>query len=300
MNVEVSPVNTRVSGNFDVLPKEGLPSGFNHLDQFFGGFKPEDLIIIAGRSAIGKTTFALNLAKNISINQNNACAYFTTNCSKNILGRILAGIITKIPVDKIKFNLLNDDETKKIKETESLLNNSPLYIFDSCKHTPKTIYSEVEKINSFSNISLIIIDFFQGVFSDETVDSEDFNLQKITSIKAIANIFKIPVILLIDLPDDIDLRDEKRPNLDDLNALGILEINPELVCFLYKEDYYFPKEYNGGVEIIESNSGHKKHYFRKDNFKKTEFIFARNYYGSQGTVYFSFHVDTCLYKFPEF
>nr|YP_009297856.1 replication helicase subunit [Kumanoa americana]AOM67590.1 replication helicase subunit [Kumanoa americana] len=230
--------------------EKGLMSGFTEIDQITGGFKNSDLIIIAGRPSMGKTSFALSIISNIinlsSSNTKIKVGIFSLETStKQILYKLLS-ITAHIPLNKLLTGYINQNEWITIQKTSACIINSISYIDDTANLSIDHLHSKTKLIkNKHSTINLIVIDYLQLIQSEKTyLASRTEELAVITrSLKILAKDLHIPIIVLSQLNRNVESRVNKKPLLSDLRESGCVSSNNHLITNKKLSLYFYPYEY---------------------------------------------------------
>ena len=235
----------------------GVSSGFYELDSFTQGFQKSDLIVIAGRPSMGKTSLSLNMGLNVIKNTKLPVLFFNFEMSKEqLLYRFITNE-TNIPSNRLKTGSLYKQDWIILKNVIEDLSKLPIFIDDSPNPSLQDIRSQIKKIILEQNhLGLIIIDYLQLMqYSRLKFENRVQEISQITRfLKTLAREFSIPVIILSQLSRNIEIRTNKRPILSDLRESGSIEQDADLVMMLYKEDYYNSsfdqKDDNNLVELI--------------------------------------------------
>jgi replicative DNA helicase len=201
---------------------EGYLSKFYDLDAMTQGFQKSDLIIIAGRPAMGKTAFALNIAKDICLKYNMPVIFFSLEMTKEQLVYRLISIETEIPSIRLKLGHLNEEEWKKIHKSFNELSALPLYIDDTPNISLNDINYKLQQIKSqFGFVGIVIIDYLQLLESLKKTENRAQEISQITrTLKTFAREFNLPIIVLSQLSRNVESRNNKRPVLSDLRESG--------------------------------------------------------------------------------
>lgn len=230
----------------------GIPCGFYDLDAMTSGFGRSDLIVIAGRPAMGKSSFALNLGFNIAKVQKLPVAVFTLEMSKEQLTERLLSSEAKIESNRIRSGKISQAEWEPLTTAISELADLPLFIDDTPNPTVSEIRSKARKLQAANGgkLGLILIDYLQ--LMDGGSDNRVQDLSRITrSLKGLARELNVPVIALSQLNRSVESRTNKRPMLSDLRESGSVEQDADLVMMIYRDDYYNPDTPDRGIaEII--------------------------------------------------
>jgi len=218
-----------------------IPSGYQALDELLGGFQKSDLIIIAARPSMGKTAFALSIARNAAIDHNASIAIFSLEMSTLQLTTRLISAEAKIDAHKIRTGRFKASEGSRISRTADKLRNAKIFIDDSPAQTILEIRAKARRLKAEKNIGLIIIDYLQlidveGKRKDASREREISVISR--SLKALAKELNIPVIALSQLNRAVEMRHEKRPMLSDLRESGSIEQDADVVLLLYRPEVY--------------------------------------------------------------
>jgi replicative DNA helicase len=256
-----------------VLP--GLPSGFDNLDLLTQGFQKSDLIIVAGRPAMGKTALCLNIASAICTNHRLPVIFFSLEMSKEQLMYRLLANETKISNMSLRSGNINKTDWNKLSLTIKNLSTLPIFIDDTPNISIQNIRLKIKKILfEQTRVGLVVIDYLQLMqISNSRSDNRVQELSQITrALKTIAREFNIPIIALSQLSRSVESRTDKRPMLSDLRESGSIEQDADLVLMLYRESYYKNKQTNN----------------EQLNLDIAELIVAKHRNGPTGTVNLKF------------
>lgn len=245
----------RIHKDKDKGALRGVPSGFKGLDNATSGFQKSDLIILAARPSMGKTSFALNLAENAAIDEKLPVAVFSLEMSKDQLVDRLLSSQAGVDSWKLRNGNLSDDDFPKIGYAMGVLSEAPLFIDDSAGGNIMEIRAKARRLQMEHGLGLIIIDYLQ-LMSGHSRNSDGNRVQEISEIsrglKGLARELDVPVIALSQLSRAVEHRDDKRPQLSDLRESGSIEQDADIVMFLYREEYYHPEneEKKGITEVL--------------------------------------------------
>ncbi len=239
----------------------GAKTGFTLLDTVTTGLNKSDLIIIAARPGMGKTSFAMNIATNVARHAAKDVAVFSLEMSKEQLATRMLSTEALVDSNKLRSGLLSDDDWVRLATGADVLCNMPIFLDDTAGTNVPQIKAKLRRVK---NLGLVVIDYLQLLGS--TVKSENMVLrvQEITrNLKIMAKELDVPVILLSQLSRAVESRPDKRPLLSDLRDSGSIEQDADIVMFLYRDSYY-------NKESTEQNI--------------SECIVAKNRHGETGTV----------------
>ncbi len=246
---------------------KGIPTGIGTLDTAITGLNRSDLILLAARPGMGKTSFALNIARNVAVQSKRRVAFFSLEMTKEQLASRLLSAEGLIQGTKLRTGKLSDDEWTKLIEAGDVLGKCDMYFDD----TPGITVPEIKaKLRRLKNVDLVIIDYLQLMAGSRRIDNRVQEISEITrNLKILAKEFNIPVITLSQLSRASEQRAEHKPQLSDLRDSGSIEQDADIVLFLYREDYYKNGEGTEG-ENSDRNSG--------------ECIIAKNRHGETRSV----------------
>lgn len=241
-------------GEFD----EGvIPTGFTDLNnQLLGGLHRSDLVIVAGRPSMGKTSFAMNIAQYVSVTEQLPVAVFSLEMGiEQLVLRMLAceaGINQNFVRSSNALSMLKKEHWSALLAASGKLSEAPLYIDDTPGISPLEIRSKLRRLMSQVDIRLVVIDYLQLMTLKTRTDSREQEISEISrTLKAIAKEFRIPVIALSQLNRRVEERGEKRPMMSDLRESGAIEQDADIICFIYRDEVYNPEtQEKGKAEII--------------------------------------------------
>ncbi|QQG46714.1 MAG: replicative DNA helicase [Candidatus Azosocius agrarius] len=231
----------------------GLSSGFFKFDKLTSGLQKADLIIIAGRPSMGKTTFAMNIAEHNIITTNKPILIFSMEMPSEQIGMRLLSSITKIELQKIRTGSLNDNEWKQIMLKIPLINNKKLFIDDSESLSPIDIRTKARKITKeHGQLGIIIIDYLQLMKIQGINENRTYEISEISrSLKSLAKELNVPLIALSQLNRSLEQRIDRRPIMSDLRESGAIEQDADLIIFIYRDElYHKDSKHKGIAEII--------------------------------------------------
>lgn len=241
------------------LSSPGIPCGFHDLDVMTGGFQRSDLIIVAARPAIGKTSFCTNVAHHIASQQKTPVAFFSLEMSKEqLVQRILSGE-AKIESNRLRSGQINTNEWEPISRAIGELSEIPLFIDDTPNITVNEIRSKARRLKAEQGdeLGMIVIDYLQ-LMEGSSPHNRVQELSQITrSLKGLARELNVPIIALSQLNRGVETRNDKRPLMSDLRESGALEQDSDLVVMLYRDEYYNPDTPDRGIaEVIITKHRH--------------------------------------------
>jgi replicative DNA helicase len=219
----------------------GVGSGFKDLDEITAGFQPSDLIIIAARPSMGKTSFVLNIAQNAALDNNVPVAFFSLEMSKEQLVQRLLTSEGRVDAQRLRKGKLHDDEFVRLGRAAGILSHAPIWIDDTPGITLLEMRSKARRLKIDNNIGLVVIDYLQLMQGPMQSESRQQEISYISrSLKALARELRVPVVALSQLSRAPEQRtgENKRPQLSDLRESGAIEQDADLVMFIYRQEMY--------------------------------------------------------------
>ena len=243
----------------------GLSTGFEDLNGISSGLQPSELIIVAARPSMGKTTLALNMAHHIAVKERKPVAFFSLEMSREQLAQRMLCAEAGIDAQKMRRGFLSQEEWQKLTRAVGPLSESPLYIDDSASLSVMEVRAKSRRLKSERGLEAVFVDYLQLMRGFSRTENRQQELSEISrSLKALAKELSVPVIALSQLSRAVEKRDSRRPILSDLMESGGIEANADMVLFIYRESYYnketekrniaeiiVAKQRNGPVGMIE-------------------------------------------------
>ncbi len=228
-------------------PGEPIPyvlSGYAGLDEFLGGFQRADLMIIAGRPSMGKTSFALSIAGNAAVKQGACVALFSLEMAREPL--VLRMLASEANVDSRRIRLgshTTEEEEKRIMDAIGILSEAKIYLDDSPQLRVVEMRSKARRLHFEHSIDLIIVDYLQLMQGEGRGENRVQEISYISrSLKALARELNVPVIAISQLSRAVEWRASHKPQLSDLRESGSIEQDADVVMFVYRDDYYYNRE----------------------------------------------------------
>lgn len=231
----------------------GLSTGFGDLDRMTTGLHPGDMVIVAGRPAMGKTAFAMNLAENCALGADGVALVFSMEMTKAEMTKRLMASIGRIELSRLRNGRLLDDDWDKFSVALSKLNDAKIVIDETGGLTLAQIRSRARRTKrQQGRLDLVVIDYIQmmeaGGHGGENRNAELTQISR--GIKAMAKELRVPVVALSQLSRKVEERTNKRPVLSDLRESGALEQDADLILMLYRDEYYKPDTDNRGIAEV--------------------------------------------------
>jgi replicative DNA helicase len=271
----------------------GLNTGYKNLNRFTSGFQRSDLIIIAGRPSMGKTSLALSIAKNMAVvttknPEDYSVAFFSLEMSETQLVTRLLSVESNVELYKLRNATIDNEEWVKVTDAAGRLSSSKFYIDDEPILNPRVLSSKARKMKLELDIDAIFIDYLQLMQIKNKKENRQQEITDITrSMKLLARELDIPIICLSQLSRAVEKRDNKRPMLSDLRESGAIEQDADVVIFLYRDEYYKSKNEDSDDENYDFNKA-----------QLTEIIIAKQRNGPTATLKLSFLPKTTGFFLP--
>lgn len=263
---EIQPLLTQVVERIDMLyhrdnPSEitGVPTGFTDLDQKTSGLQPGDLVIIAGRPSMGKTSLALNIAEYVGIDLHLPVAVFSMEMSGTQLVMRMMGSVGRLDQHKVRTGKLQDDDWQKLTDAVGKLNDAAIYIDESGALTAPQLQARARRLHrQCGGLGLLVIDYLQLMSGAGEGENRATEISQISrSLKALAKELNVPVVALSQLNRSLEQRTNRRPIMSDLRESGAIEQDADLILFIYRDEVYNPETKDKGMaEIIIGKQRH--------------------------------------------
>ena len=229
----------------------GVPTGFAELDELTNGLHPGQMIIVAARPAIGKSTLALDFARSAAIRNNLTTAVFSLEMSASEIMTRLLSAEAGLKLHSLRTGKLTDDDWERLSKVTSRIENAPLYIDDSPNLTMMEIRAKARRMKQRYDLKLVVIDYLQLMSSGKKVENRQVEVSEFSrQIKLLAKELGIPVVAISQLNRASEQRTDKRPLLSDLRESGSLEQDADMVILLHREDAYNKDDRPGEADLI--------------------------------------------------
>jgi replicative DNA helicase len=229
-----------------------VPSGYHELDQLTAGFQPSDLVIVAGRPGMGKTSFVLNVAQYAAIEAQVPVGFFSLEMSKQQLVMRLLCSEAKVDSHRLRRGMLRDSDWPKLTRGAGSLAEAPIFIDDTPGLSTLELRAKARRLKSDADLGLIIVDYLQLMRGRGSYDVREQEISEISrTLKALAKELNIPVVALSQLNRGVEARADKRPMISDLRESGAIEQDADVIAFIYRDEVYHETSDEKGVaEII--------------------------------------------------
>ena len=237
----------------------GVPTGFYELDKMTHGLHGGQMIIVAARPAVGKSTFALDIARNGAIKNDKPVLFFSLEMSKAEIAMRMLSAESEISLSKMRGGTLSSEEWKKLASVRGRINDAPLFIDDSANLTMVEIRAKSRRLREQLGLELIVIDYLQLLSSGKKVESRQQEVSEFSrSIKLLAKELNIPVIAIAQLNRNSEQKSDKTPEISHLRESGSLEQDADVVILLHREDIGqkdHPRAGEGDIILAKQRNG---------------------------------------------
>jgi len=258
-------------------PITGVPSGFVDFDHLTSGLQPSDLIIIAGRPAMGKTSLALSIARHVGVDVGSPVAVFSLEMSREQIVMRLLCSEARVDNSRARSGRLEESDFPKLVEAASRLAQAPIFIDDTPAISVLEMRAKARRLNRESPLGLIVVDYLQlmrgNTRQPERREQEISEISR--SLKALAKELNLPILALSQLNRSVETRQDKRPLMADLRESGAIEQDADIISFVYRDEVYNPETSDKGV---------------------AEFIVSKHRNGPIGTVRLAFQAEYTLFE----
>ena len=247
----VESVEQRMQNASDVT---GMPTGFTDLDKMTSGLQPSDLIIIAGRPSMGKTSLALNMAEHVAIEKKMPVAVFSMEMASMQLTTRLIGSVGRVDQHKMRTGQLDDDDWEKLTDSLGQLNEAPIHIDEGSALNTFEVRARARRLQrQVGQLGLIVIDYIQLMSAPigKQTENRATEISEISrSLKSLAKELHVPVVALSQLNRSVEQRVDKRPVMSDLRESGAIEQDADVIMFIYRDEVYNPESPDKGLAEI--------------------------------------------------
>jgi len=230
----------------------GIPTGFVEFDKMTSGLQKADLVIVAGRPSMGKSSWAMSVAEYAAVEKKIGVALFSIEMSKEQLVQRMLCSHARVDAQKVRTGFLLPSDWPKLTAAAGKLSTAPVFIDDTPAISVLELRAKARRLKSRHDIQLLIVDYLQLMRGSYRVESRQQEISDISrSLKALARELSVPIIGISQLSRAVESRQDHRPQLSDLRESGAIEQDADLVVLLMREEYYFPTEENKGIaELI--------------------------------------------------
>ncbi len=254
--IKVSSILSSVVDRIDELYRNpdalrGVPTGFNQFDQMTGGLQQGDLVIVAGRPSMGKTSLAVNMAENAALGHGIPAAVFSMEMSSEQLTLRMISSLGRIDQSNLRTGRLSEEDWPRIDTAMTQLSQAPLFVDETPALTPTELRARARRLKREHNVGLIVVDYLQLMQVPGTKENRATEISEISrSLKALAKELHVPVIALSQLNRGVEQRTDKKPVMSDLRESGAIEQDADVIVLIYREDFYEPDTPRKGIADI--------------------------------------------------
>ena len=229
----------------------GISTGFTEFDKLTAGLQPGELIVIAGRPSMGKTSLAINIAENAAIGSKVPTAIFSMEMPSQQLAFRMISSLGRVDQAHLRTGRFPDEDWSRINTAVQLMSDAPIFIDDSAGLSPTEIRARSRRLHREHGLGLIVIDYLQLMQVPGTRENRATEISEISrSLKALAKELELPIIALSQLNRSVEQRPDKRPIMSDLRESGAIEQDADLILFIYREEVYNPDTPRKGIADI--------------------------------------------------
>ena len=251
-------LNTLLEETFDEMERiskgvgpEGVLSGFRDLDKLTNGFHPSNMIVIAARPAVGKSTLALDIVRNAAIHEKKTAVIFSLEMSRSEITMRMLSAEARVALNSIRSGALTDDEWARLARRMGEISDAPLFIDDSANLSMMEIRAKARRLKQRHDLKLIVIDYLQLMSSGKKVENRQQEVSEFSRhLKLMAKELDIPVIAISQLNRSPEQRADKKPMLSDLRESGAIEQDADMVILLHREDLYDKQNRSGEADLF--------------------------------------------------
>jgi replicative DNA helicase len=244
---DFTPVRKALIEAFDVLQTRhasgggitGLPTGYTEFDEMTAGLQPTDLLILAARPSMGKTTLALNMAEYAALKSKKAVAIFSMEMSASQLALRMISSVGRVNATRLRTGALEDEDWSRVSSAIQLMRDVKVFIDDTPALSPDVLRAKARRLKREHDLGLIVIDYLQLMAVPGNSENRATEISEISrSLKGLAKELNVPVIALSQLNRSLETRTDKRPVMADLRESGAIEQDADVIVFIYRDEYY--------------------------------------------------------------
>jgi replicative DNA helicase len=230
---------------------EGVKTGFKDLDALTNGFHPGNMIVLAARPAVGKSTLGLDIARYASIHKRETSVIFSLEMSRSEITMRMLSAEARVPLNNIRSGQLGEEEWAKMARRMGEISDAPLFIDDSPNLSLMEIRAKARRLKQRHNLKLIVIDYLQLMTSGKKVENRQQEVSEFSrQLKLLAKELNVPVVAISQLNRSPEQRSDKKPMLSDLRESGSIEQDADVVILLHREDLYDSQNRSGEADLI--------------------------------------------------
>ena len=245
--MDMQPLLTQVVERIDMLynrdnPSDvtGVPTGFTDLDRMTSGLQPGELVIVAGRPSMGKTSLALNMAEHVALESGLPVGVFSMEMGASQLVMRMLGSVGRLDQHKVRTGRLADEDWRKLTDAVGRLNDAPIHIDETAALNALELRARARRLHrQYGKLGLIVVDYLQLMSASTQGENRATEISEISrGLKALAKELNVPVVALSQLNRSLEQRPNKRPIMSDLRESGAIEQDADLILFIYRDEVY--------------------------------------------------------------
>ncbi|WP_152353702.1 replicative DNA helicase [Brachybacterium subflavum] len=249
------PLSEVIGGTIDVIEATqnrggqvtGIPTGFSEFDEITQGLHPGQMIIFAGRPAMGKTTLGMDVLRSASIHNGQTSVIFSLEMDKTEITMRLLSAEAQVPMGKMRDGSMDDRDWQAMARAMSRIGNAPLFMDDSANMSLMEIRAKCRRLKQKHDLKLVVIDYLQLMSSGKRVESRQQEVSEFSrALKLLAKELEVPVIAISQLNRGSEQRQDKKPMMSDLRESGSIEQDADLIVLIHREDYYEKESQRAG------------------------------------------------------
>ncbi len=255
---DIKPISDVLQETFERIDffrsNQGAPTGlitsYHDFDEMTGGLQPGELVIVAARPSMGKTTFALNLCERVAQKGQGVVIFSLEMAAQQVISNMLC-CRAQIDGQAMRRGRLTDHQYKRLQEEAALLYEAPIFVDDGAGLTPTLLRTKCRRLKQEHDVKLVVVDYLQLMTVGGRVESRQQEISTISrSLKGLARELSVPVIALSQLNRDVEGREDHRPRMSDLRESGAIEQDADVIILLHREEYFKRTEENAGLAQI--------------------------------------------------
>lgn len=285
------------------VPLTGLSTGFSDLDRMTSGLHPAEMVIVAGRPSMGKTSFAMNMVESVAIRAGQPVAVFSMEMPAEQLALRMISSLGRVDAHRVRTGQLHEDDWPRVTSAVTLLGEANIFIDDTPALSPLDLRARARRLKRQHGLGLIVVDYLQ-LMQPPAGRRADNRVQEVSEItrglKAIAKDLDVPVLALSQLSRQVEQREDKRPQLSDLRESGSIEQDADVVMFIYRDQYYAERAEPSQRDDESEEKFHGRYEKWQQRCEKVygvaEVIVAKQRHGPIGIRKFAFDGDTMTFS----
>ena len=286
MNLLVHQTFSRIENLSDSkMTTTGISTSFEDLNYMTAGFQPSDLVIVAARPSMGKTSLVLSIAQHVAIREKKAVAIFSLEMSKEQLCIRMICSEARVDAHRLRTGFLQKDDWREVGHACAVLSETLIFIDDSPDCSVLEMRAKCRRLKAEHDLGMVVVDYLQLMRGHKRAENRNQEIGEIArALKSLARELQVPVIALSQLSRAVEQRNDKRPMLSDLRESGSIEAEADVVVFIYRDNYYKMKEHQSRDDDVRKGDS-----YEEDDMEEAELIIAKQRNGPTGMVKVAFH-----------